>query len=75
MPTEMFLEDPNCGLGKRGASTCKAEQGCDIFGANMYCVKIGELKVVGHQRDERKRDARVTFNDVSTRLDIAELRS
>lgn len=37
----------------------------------MYCVKIGELEVVSHQRDERKRDARVTFNDVSTRLDIA----
>ena len=37
----------------------------------MYCVKIGELEVVGHQMDERKRDARVTFNDVSTRLDTA----
>jgi hypothetical protein len=37
----------------------------------MYCVEIGKLKVVGRQRDERKKDARVTFNDVSTRLDTA----
>jgi hypothetical protein len=37
----------------------------------MYCVKIGELEVVGYQMDKRKRDARITFNDVSTRLDIA----
>jgi len=37
----------------------------------MYCVKVGELEVVSHQMDERKGDARVTFNDVSTRLDIA----
>jgi len=37
----------------------------------MHCIKIGELEGVGHQRDGRKRDARATFNEVSTRLDIA----
>ena len=39
----------------------------------MYCVKIGELEVVSHQMDEKKGNARVTFNDVSTRLDIARM--